>query len=275
MGLVGRLTGADLRFMAETVATERRDYDRIVEIIRDKEDFLEMMLEDEKLFRRVMSDEDILVRISPFLFFSILIRRTRRDLRAQPFTLEQRGTLEKIPVFDTEHIIELLEDTAVRDYLIDMLCSFTRVESVTFYFKLGRRILKRRFSDLDPDDMIVLGSLLDEEHRFPIYKRIGDIALFITGCFPEYVEARHRYPLSGKLRPAPPGKLRRSMEEWEEEGRRFYELAASHPSAPDELRKALERLSRSFFLARKSLNFMVERYLRFKKARIFRSPEGD
>jgi hypothetical protein len=43
------LTESDLRFLVETVATSRRDYDHIVNLIRDKEDLLEPMLEDPKL----------------------------------------------------------------------------------------------------------------------------------------------------------------------------------------------------------------------------------
>jgi hypothetical protein len=42
------LTESDLRFLVETVATSRRDYDHIVNLIRDKEDLLEPMLKDPK-----------------------------------------------------------------------------------------------------------------------------------------------------------------------------------------------------------------------------------
>ena len=35
------LTESDLRFLVETVATSRRDYDHIVNLIRDKGDLLE------------------------------------------------------------------------------------------------------------------------------------------------------------------------------------------------------------------------------------------
>jgi hypothetical protein len=38
------LSESDLRFLVESVATSRRDYDYIVNLIRDKEDLLEPML---------------------------------------------------------------------------------------------------------------------------------------------------------------------------------------------------------------------------------------
>jgi hypothetical protein len=50
------------------VATSRRDYDHIVNLIRDKEDLLEPMLEDPKLTERLFHDEEA------FLLFSVLLR---------------------------------------------------------------------------------------------------------------------------------------------------------------------------------------------------------
>ena len=41
------LSESDLRFLVKSVATSRRDYDHIVNLIRDKEDLLEPMLEAE------------------------------------------------------------------------------------------------------------------------------------------------------------------------------------------------------------------------------------
>jgi hypothetical protein len=51
------LSESDLRFLVETVATNRRDYDYIVNLVRDKEDLLEPMLEDPKLTERLFRDE--------------------------------------------------------------------------------------------------------------------------------------------------------------------------------------------------------------------------
>ena len=68
------LTESDLRFVVETVSTNRRDYDQIVDIVRDKEDLLEPMLEDPRLTHRLFREEEALVLISPRLLFSILLR---------------------------------------------------------------------------------------------------------------------------------------------------------------------------------------------------------
>ena len=52
------LTESDLRFLVETVATSRRDYDHIVDLVRDKEDLLEVMLEDPKLTERILREDN-------------------------------------------------------------------------------------------------------------------------------------------------------------------------------------------------------------------------
>jgi len=78
------LSESDLRFLVETVATNRRDYDHIGNLIRDKEDLLEPMLDDPKLTERLFRDEEALVRVTPHMLFSVLLRRLRfqRDERA-------------------------------------------------------------------------------------------------------------------------------------------------------------------------------------------------
>ena len=65
------LSESDLRFLVETVATNRRDYDHIVNLIRDKEDLLEPMLDDPKLTERLFRDEEALVRVTPHMLFSV------------------------------------------------------------------------------------------------------------------------------------------------------------------------------------------------------------
>jgi hypothetical protein len=74
------LSESDLRFLVETVATNRRDYDYIVNLVRDKEDLLEPMLDDPKLTARLFRDEKALVRVTPHMLFSVLLRRLRTGL---------------------------------------------------------------------------------------------------------------------------------------------------------------------------------------------------
>lgn len=263
----GTISERDLRFIVETVATQRSDHDQIIELVRDKPDFIEAMLNDEKLLQRVTSDGEILLRISPRLLFDILIRGALRALERQAYTLERVGMEEAIPVFDSREVTGLMQDRQLRAYLAEMLASFTRIGSTTVYFKTPRGYRRRTFSDIDLDDMMQLSELLEREARFPFYKRIGDICLFITGMFPEHVSFRHA---ATAAMPRPSGGKLRELEEYEEYGVKFYLLAAEH-AAGDSLSLAptLGTLAENFSLARKPLNFISEKYVYLHKARWF------
>ena len=257
------LTDRDLMFLIQTVATQRRDYEHIKEIIRDKPDLLDLMLNDEKLFQRLLREEEVLLQISPRLLFEILLRQARRDLGREAYTVERVGLTWKIPVFDSPKIASFLEDRGIRDYLAEMLSSFTKIESTTLYFRLGMKTYRRKFSDMDFDDVGELSRLVEEKYRFPFYKRMGDISLFLTGVFPEYVAP----PRPSKLWRT---RVRRSLEEFEREGREVYRLASEHEEARrSNLGDILWKLSENFDLARKSLNFISERYIHRHKLALF------
>ncbi len=268
-----RLSESDLRFVVQTVATERTDHDRIVELVRDKPDIIDQMLNDEKLFRRLMYDEEAIVKVSPWLLFTVLIRRAAREMPHERFTIERIGVGERVPVFDSERVASLLRDHAVRDYLADLLASFVRTESAVFYYKAGRRYRRRAFSDLDVDDMITLAGTVAEEYRFPFYRRIGDICLFTAGVFPEHLGGG--YPGGPQLH-APPsrwGRRRRTLQEYEQAAERFYNLAAAHPVASHTgVHDVLATLAVNFSLARKPLNYITDHYIRLHKARLFGEP---
>jgi hypothetical protein len=93
------LSESDLRFLVETVATNRRDYDHIVNLIRDKEDLLEPMLDDPKLTYRLFRYEEALVRVTPHMLFSVLLRRLRRELEKEAYVLDVDTDGKRIPVF--------------------------------------------------------------------------------------------------------------------------------------------------------------------------------
>lgn len=129
-----KLSDRDLDFLVETGAPEVRDKARLKEIIREDEDFRNTFIGDERVCRQVMGDEEIFLRISPTLFFEILLRKAAKDLRRVGYTLEKTSTI-KVPVFDTEDVVELLAKEAILTYLADMLSSFTKVESYSISFR--------------------------------------------------------------------------------------------------------------------------------------------
>jgi len=112
--------------------------------------------------------------------------------------------------------------------------------------------------------------MVEESYRLGFFKRIADICLFILGMFPEYAELSYVYPLSGEPRPQIAPWARRSMEDYENEGRRYYELAAEHPAARAErLAEVFETLHENFYTAKKPLNFIAEHYIHYQRRNLF------
>ncbi len=262
---------SDLTFVAGVLADRPEEIPRWVERLR-RPGVLEVALEDDRLVDRIRTDPDITLKISPRLLFNILLRRVARDIRHARYTVERVGLTQSVPVFDTRRVNDLLEDEQVLDYLSTMLASFVRTETYVLYVRRGNRLERLRFSDMDMDDMIRLADLVDEAWRFPLLRRIADIALFLTGIFPGYVLSRGLY--ARRMRPGRTiGGEWRSLEEYEQEGATFYRLAAEHEEAAQcGLRPVLSKLSEHFPSARKPLNLLSDRYLRWRHLRLFHLP---
>jgi len=265
-----QLSNKDLDFLIETVHPEVIDKLKLRQILREDEAFRNTFISEEKVFRRLMDDEEIFLKISPTLFFEVLLRRVVNDLRGASYTLERTSTM-KIPVFDTKEVVELLSRESLLDYLATMLSSFTKIENYTIWFRRKTGSLERiQFNDLDIFSLMGLCEVVEDEHRLGFYKRIADICLFILGIFPDYAEREYRYPFSGHVRPQFRGKVRVSPEEYEKEGRRFYKLASEQPSAKEmDLAEIFQTLHENFQKARKPLNFIAEFYLQYRRHKLF------
>jgi hypothetical protein len=260
-----RLTGRDLDFLVDTVSPEVSDKSRLKQIILTDENFRNTFIGNDKVFNRVMRDDEILLKISAPLFFEILLRKAADDLSRVGYTYEKSRTMS-IPVFDSEDLVSLLNRESLLIYLSDMLSSFTRVESYSVSIRVRKGVWRKiRFNDLDIYSLVSLCDVVDDAYRFRLYKRIGDICLFILGIFPVYADRNYRYPVSGQLRPKIAGRRRVSTQDYEKEGQRFYRMAAEHRTACDmELTEVFWSLHENFQKAKKPLNFIAEHYLSYK-----------
>jgi hypothetical protein len=266
----GLITDRDLDFLIETVHPEVVDRLKLKEIIKEDEGLRNTFIADKKVFGRLMNDDEIFLKISPRLFFEILLRRVVNDFKGVSYTLEKTGTM-KIPVFDTNEVVELLTKDFLVGYLAHMLSSFTKIENYMIWYKTKSGALERiQFNDIDIFRLMGLCEVVENEHQLGFYKRIADICLFILGIYPDYAESEYRYPFSGHVRPRFRGKVRISPEEYEKEGRRFYKLAAEHQSAKElDLSDTFWALHENFQKAKKPLNFIAEVYLQHKKHKLF------
>jgi len=265
-----RLTEKDLDFLVETTSPGVIDKIRLKEILREDEGFRNAFIEDEKVIRRVMDEEEIFLKISPNLFFEILLRKVSKDLKGASYTLEKMGTL-KVPIFDAKSVAEFLSRESLLHYLADMLSSFTKVQTYVVSVELKEGTWEEiRFSDFDLFSLMALAEVADEPYRLGLYKRIADLCLFILGMFPDYAERDYRYPFSGQLRPEFRGKVRIPPDQYEKEGKKFYKLAAEHQGAKETaLSEVFWALHEDFEKARKPLNFISDHYLRQRRQKLF------
>ena len=227
------------------------------------------MVSDNAVFRRVMGDDEVFLKVSPALYFEVLLRRAVKEIEATTHTLERAGKLS-IPVFDTPAVVRLLARVGVVEYLAHMLASFTRIQSYVVPVRVRRGVRRRvRYNDMDIDSLIRFCATAEESQRFRFYKRIADVCLFITGIFAGHTFFGHHRPEPDQPHPLR-FRARRSLEEYEMEGRRFYALAGKHPTAQTlELSDVFGLLRERFGSARKPLSFISTQYLHSGRHQLF------
>lgn len=261
-----RLTEADLKFLVETVAPGERDSQDMIRQVRGEPALLQPMLEDRRVIDRLLGEEENLARASLYLLFSVLVRRIWRDLEKRAFVLERDLRGKVIPVFEAPKVAELLGEAVIREYLVELLCSFVRTNTAVLYFKERGAWRKRKFSDLDLDDMIALCQVVEPGWKPRLHKRIADIALFLTGIYPD----RAIHSMSSNQRRF---SSERNLPEYEREGRRFYSIAAREPEPPWPA-SVFASLAEKFSLAREALNALSDCYLKPLRERYFDAPPG-
>ena len=251
------LTEADLDFVVGEAAPDASDRERLKGLVLRDSSFRKAMLSDDRVFARLMDEEEVFVKVSPGLYFEVLLRRAVSDLDSSTYTVERAGR-DTVAVFDTGEVVDFLGRPGIVEYLAGMLASFTRIQGFVTSVRVRRGVRRRvRFNDMDIDSLVRLCATVDEPHRFGYYRRIADVCLFISGIFRDYA-----IPTAGRAG--------RRMEDYEAEGRRFYALAGAHPAAGTmRLSEVFGLLQEHFAAARKPLSFISSRYLHARRRMLF------
>ena len=235
-------------------------------------------LDSPALYRAVFDQpgRDPLFLASPFLLFSLLIHRAGRDLRQASFIDEWVGPRQRVPVFDVGGLRDFANDPVRRFFLAELLASYTNVASGSVLIQTRRGWRRRRFSELDPLRLIELANLLPDAERPSVYRRLGDLSLFLTGIFPDYaaermVLARERRQLERALEPGEREPDGRQDGVWllERVGRRAYRIAHRAADQRAAMTQVLGAVSENFATARRILNFLTDRYLFPQRQRWF------
>lgn len=243
----------DLQFVAETIASTKHKQQEALKLLKDRPELMDEFLENERIFKRLWSEQELIVKISPYMLFQVLLRQVRRDLKGKLYIYEVGLKGERLPVFEAPQVVEFLHEEGILEYLAQMLASFTKTQSAVIYWQEHGQWYRKRFSDIEMDDMIFLARLVEPALRPLLFKRIADIALFLSGIYPQYATLFISKPktfYSG----------RRTIRDYEQEGPTFYKMAAEHIEEPT-IRYACKRLSQNFTLARRALNTLSESYL--------------
>jgi hypothetical protein len=222
---------------------------------------------------------DELVALSPHLAFALLIARVRAELDVARFFDEWVGPGRRVPVFDVRTLRAFLDAPERRVFLVELLASYTMVASGSVWIRAGRSWRRQRYNDLDPVRLAALLEVVPAADRAAVVRRLGDLALFLSGVFPdragrEPLPARHLERIRrvlgaerevGRLAGAAIAGDAIATLEWL--GSAAYRVAheSLEPRAPSLLLSLAER----FADARRVLNVVADRYLFPYRARLF------
>jgi hypothetical protein len=210
------------------------------------------------------------VQASPFLIFALLVQRAETELATAAHVPERTGLRQRVPLFDAPALRDFLADTARRLFLAELLASFTRVASGRYRVRVAGRARTRRFSELDPVRLAGLLDAVSEAERPGVYRRLGDVSLFLTGVFPDYVTARAFGPVdAGRLLRAAgltgPQRERLAagpaIDLLEHLGARWYRTACELAPVRTARLAVAGDVAGRFRQARRVLNHLADRYL--------------
>src|SRR5215510_13784026 len=193
------LTDADLGLLASVAAADTGTAADAPSLRTDPEELLRL-LEHPGAFRTVLGGTvpggpvpggpaDTApgpVPASPFLVFAVSVQRAAAELASAGHVPERTGPRQRVPLFDAPALRDFLAAPARRLFLAELLASFTRVASGRYRSRVGGRLRTRRFSELDPVRLAGLLEAVPRAERPGVYRRLGDVTLFLTGVFPDY-----------------------------------------------------------------------------------------
>jgi hypothetical protein len=214
--------------------------------------------------------------VSPFLAFAVLLAHMPSLLDGLAYVPEPVAGRRRVPVFEVEPLREFAGDALHRLFLADLLASYTHVASGAIWVKGRRGWRHRRFSELDPVQFAELILTVPPDQRLVLYRRLGDLALFLSGVFPDHIGAQTFPPVAVErlARAVAEGEAAMSrrpeslaldagtLDLLERLGRRSYRLAWEATGYRDMgFAGVLGDVTEHFRHARMILNLLTDRYL--------------
>jgi hypothetical protein len=286
-GYLEHLSDADLALLAGVAGRllgGRPDPGRL----RADPELVQRLLSDPRAFHAVLGERDgrdALLAASPFLIFALAVQRGATDLGEAAFVGEWAGPRRRLPVFDAASLREFLAAPARRLFLAELLASYVHVASGSVLVQTRRGWRRQRFSELDPVRLAALLDVVSVDMRAGVYRRLGDLALFLTGVFPDHTATRAFAPahadrllrLAGidrdeaRRQPLPrdPGAPTGGVALLQRLGQRWYRLACAGVPVRTAPLRVVEEIAERFDQARRVLNLITDRYLLAHRGRLF------
>lgn len=265
-GYLEHLTDADLRALARPAGI---DPNRAIKLRRHPAAVVRLF-DNRELFDQVYGqDPKRLVGVSPFFAFLVAVHRAVAELADANFVAERSAPRQQVPLFDTPRLRDFLSDPARRLFLAELLTSFVKVASGRYRTRTTRGWRSERFSELDPVRMAQFVEQTPAAYRPGYYRRLGDVSLFLTGVFPDYVQTRAFGPFdvdrllraaglapdADDLADSPPIQLLERL------GQRWYRQASQTAPVQTIQLAVVSQVAGRFQDARRVLNHIADQYL--------------
>jgi hypothetical protein len=272
-GYADHLTDADLALLASVSQEVAEPSPAAGAWLRRHPEHLPGLIGDPGVFRAVYGPEDraaLAALASPFLIFAVAVHRAAAELESMDHVPERSGSRGRVPLFDAPELRDFLGSPARRLFLAELLASFTKAAGGQYRAVVRGRPRARRFSELDLARMAAQLDSAPEADRPGIYRRLGDVALFLTGVFPDYAVAHGLGPVSAArlLRAAqvPPQRHEEltaapAIDLFEYLGARWYRVAWSLAPARTARLAVVAEVADRFRQARRVLNHIADRCL--------------
>lgn len=220
--------------------------------------------------------------MSPLLVFAVVVCRGAAEIGDHRHVIERFGSGVRLPVFDGDQLARFSATPEARAFLVELLGSYTRVLSGPRWERSRGRVRRRRFSEMNPAQLAQVAADLPLADRAGAYRRLGDLALFLNGVFPDHSARQTLTPIElGRIvRSLPPGARIESARLLEADridgtgpvlaalGPRWYRLAAELVPLPS-MSAQLDHVADHFDQARRFLNFVTDRYLWHRRDGLF------
>ncbi len=212
-----KLSLCDFEFIAQTLGGSTDEQTALVQLSQDPSTLTEL-LHDNRLFDRVVKKPPMILSMSHSLFFYVIVYRAL--------------TYKNIA-----------EDDIV-DYIAGVCVEFRTSQAV---WQLATQPGEKTIYTVD---LLNLMNDLDDAQRFHLRRYIGNVSLFLTGFFPDFVFQR------SKTKGAP------TFTYYEKLGSAQFETAASQALGYDGgTATVLATLATRFVEIRSALNILTDRYL--------------